>query len=97
LLALHGYETYGLEVSPAAIAAAKEYTSSVLENPPAMYFSTQVEEEITEYRAQRGEVHFFQADFFEKDWAGRDVPSQFDLVYDYTVSGCRHRSGNMRI
>jgi len=52
-----------------------------------MYFSHKSEDEVAAYLANRGEVHIFQADFFEEDWAGRDAPPQYDLVYDYTVSG----------
>ena len=53
-----------------------------------MYFSTHSGEEVITHAEHRGEAHFFQADFFEKDWAGSDAPSQYDLVYDYTVSFC---------
>lgn len=52
-----------------------------------MYFSDKNEDEIAVYLANKGKVHIFQADFFETDWAGRDAPAQYDLVYDYTVSG----------
>jgi hypothetical protein len=51
-----------------------------------MYFSTQNNEEIAVRQQSQGDARFFQADFFDKDWAGRDAPKQFDLVYDYTVS-----------
>lgn len=52
-----------------------------------MYFSDKNEDEVAAYLANKGEVRIFQADFFETDWAGRDAPAQYDLVYDYTVSG----------
>jgi len=52
-----------------------------------MYFSTKNEGEIAAYVEGKGKAHIFQADFFEKDWAGKIAPSHYDLVYDYTV--CR--------
>jgi hypothetical protein len=45
----------------------------------------QNDEVVAAHRESRGEVHFFQVDFFEKDWAGNDPLNQYDLVYDYTV------------
>ena len=92
LLALHGYDSYGLEVSPAAVAAAKDYSSSQFESPSQAYFSTRNDEEVAAYLKNRGEAHFFCADFFEKSWAGNDVPSRYDLVYDYTVSSVMYNN-----
>lgn len=86
LLARHGYNAYGLEVSPAAVAAGKLYAWSELEKSSSMSFSSESAEETAMHASNQGEARFFQADFFEEDWAGRDAPSHYDLVYDYTVS-----------
>ncbi len=57
--------------------------------PACVVFPTTAEElsyVVTSLLEDRGEAQFFCADFFEKDWAGNGIPSQYDLVYDYTVS-----------
>ncbi|TKA63260.1 hypothetical protein B0A49_09165 [Cryomyces minteri] len=84
LLALHGFDAYGLEISSAAVAAAQEYTSSEFKNPSATYFSNQNDKKVSVYQQGRGDGRFFKADFFDNEWAGRAAPIQFDLVYDYT-------------
>src|SRR5205809_451712 len=86
LLALHGFDAYGLDASSTAVAMAQDYASSEMKNPSSMYFSMLSDEEIAAYRQKRGDARFFEANFFEDDWAGRDAPRWFDLVYDYTVS-----------
>ena len=64
----------------------RKHASSEIANPSQIYFSSASNREIVEYQQNAGNVHFFQADFFDKNWARGDVPKQFDLVYDYTVS-----------
>ncbi|KAH0535982.1 hypothetical protein FGG08_007119 [Glutinoglossum americanum] len=90
LLALHGFDAYGLEISPTAVATGKEYAISELKEPSLCYFSTPSEAKREEYRKNRGEPRFLQGNFFESDWDGEvvsqsDHGSKFDLVYDYTV------------
>ena len=58
---------------------------SELKNPSPFFFPTLGDAKVATYQERRGKVHFIQADFFKKDWVGKDCPSQYDLVYDYTV------------
>lgn len=88
MLALHGFDVYGLEVSTTGIAHAREYAKAELARPQCYNFgeswrSTVVEEGRDRKSRSRGEVTFIQGDFFQRDW---EIGVQFDLVYDYTVS-----------
>ncbi|KAK9483539.1 S-adenosyl-L-methionine-dependent methyltransferase [Lipomyces starkeyi] len=83
MLALHGFDAYGLEISSSAVAAAKLYANSELNNPSAYNFSDITSS--TRYTA--GCVRFVLGDFFHNDWEtnlpfGNDT--KFDIIYDYT-------------
>lgn len=75
-LASCGYDAYGLEVSPSAIEACKQYEREHGAEYPAR-----------DEKIGRGQVHFILGDFFKDDWLrGVDGPPTFDFIFDYTVS-----------
>lgn len=79
MLALHGYDAYGLDVSEKAVATAKEYAESQLRTPSASNFPLSGRKP----SISPGKVEFIRADFFSKDW--EEQTQRFDLIYDYTV------------
>lgn len=81
MLALHGFDVYGLEVSGTAVSVAKEYVRNEVANPRAYNFGLSREEG----QEGSGEVTIIQGDFFKLDW---DNGIKFDLIYDYTVCFC---------
>lgn len=83
MLALHGFEAYGLEISETGAATARKYGENELKNPRLYnFYSDKIPEQINP-----GTVKVLQGDFFLNEWergiAGEDL--KFDLVYDYTV------------
>lgn len=83
MLALHGFDTYGLEISDTAVKEAEKYASAELEKPSAYNFGS---EQCSPHTP--GSVTFFQGDFFSSRWDFRgaiDETTKFDVVYDYTV------------
>jgi hypothetical protein len=83
MLALHGFDAYGLEISDTAVKEAEKYASAELAKPSAYHFGS-------EQRSSRtpGLVTFFQGDFFSSQWefkGGIDENTKFDVIYDYTV------------
>lgn len=85
MLALHGFDAYGLEISSGAVAVAEAYAASELSQPSAYNFC----DSASNTRETPGHVSFLRGDFFQKDWEA-NVPLEsgmkFDLVYDYTVT-----------
>lgn len=92
MLALHGYDAYGLEVSTKAVATAQAYAASQLAAPSEYNFGDAQNQ--TKYAAGTpGLVKFVVGDFFGMGWEvdcrpddDGDGGSGFDLIYDYTVS-----------
>ncbi|MBE3041893.1 hypothetical protein IMZ48_04785 [Candidatus Bathyarchaeota archaeon] len=83
MLALHGLDVVGLELSDKGAEAARAYAQEELADPHAYNLGSP--ESVTQGGA--GEVRFIAGDFFKRDWeAGASVGGGFDLVYDYTVS-----------
>jgi hypothetical protein len=83
MLALHGFDAYGLEISSSAVAAAEAFASAELRQPAAHNFGAEAD-----VRESLGRVTFLQGDFFRKDWETNSLPNdrlKFDLIYDYTV------------
>ncbi|KAL5343823.1 S-adenosyl-L-methionine-dependent methyltransferase [Aspergillus crustosus] len=89
-LALHGFDAYGLEISPTGVSHAREYAEKELSSTPnAHYFGekyTQTE------KIERGTAQFLQGDFFdsEADWVKTVGGGVFDVVYDYTFLCALH-------
>lgn len=85
MLALHGFDAYGLEVSQKGVEAAREYAKTELEQPTGYNYGSKAEWP----PEQVGKVEFMQGDFFQRDWevpCASDGVKGFDLIYDYTVS-----------
>lgn len=90
MLAQHGFDAYGLEISDTAIATAKAYSGPEMEAPSAYNFSTRHYEP----RETVGQVAFMQGDFFQRDWEQATAltgAAKFDLIYDYTVSSVHYQ------
>jgi len=85
MLALHAFDTYGLEVSSAAIKTAEAYAAHELAEPRPINYGNKDDPAVSEL----GLVKFIEGDFFSRDWE-KDINFQdaggFDLIYDYTVS-----------
>lgn len=90
LLALHGYDAYGLDLAPKAVEEAKQLAAKDLSNPPPEYFGGKYNKP----SGGIGSVTFIEGDFFTNTWQGV-AASQFDLIYDYTFLCALHPS--MRI
>jgi hypothetical protein len=85
MLALHGFDAYGLEISTDAVAAAEAYSASEMGAPSAYSFSRAG----SDTPGSAGGVTFLQGDFFQRDWelaTPLEGDAKFDLIYDYTVS-----------
>lgn len=78
MLALHGFDVIGLEISSKGVSIAEEYASKELDSPQAYNFGSTLAD-----KAGRGSVAFIQGDFFQPDSANGE---KFDIIYDYTVS-----------
>ncbi|EPS30702.1 hypothetical protein PDE_05654 [Penicillium oxalicum 114-2] len=88
MLALHGFDACGLEISETAVQEARRYAADVMARPPADYFGAQ-------YRppSSPGSVTFVKGDFLNPAWSveeGADGANAFDLVYDYTFLCALH-------
>ena len=85
MLALHGFDVWGLEISETAVKVATAYAESELANPSDYNFGDP--EAKSQYKP--GKVKFVTGDFFKRDWENEclvDGWTQFHLIYDYTVS-----------
>lgn len=91
MLALHGYDAYGLEVCDRAVQAAREYAAGELAAPSERNFSDGGQQErYVKGGRGIGRAEFVVGDFFSTDWeeaaCSREGGRAFDLIYDYTVS-----------
>ncbi|OAA47884.1 Thiopurine S-methyltransferase [Metarhizium rileyi] len=82
MLALHGFDVYGLEISAKGAQMARDYASKELVEPQEYNFGSK------EWpKGQPGRVRIIAADFFVRDWEqilAEDGVNGFDLIYDYT-------------
>ncbi|PLB48524.1 thiol methyltransferase [Aspergillus steynii IBT 23096] len=85
MLALHGFDVYGLDVSATGVSTAQDYARGELANPQSYNFGS--ESSATEAKTKKGEVTILQGDFFKSDW---DRGMRFDLIYDYTFLCALH-------
>lgn len=87
MLALHGFDAYGLEISSTAVAMAEAYAEEQIKDPAEYHFANK-DKDKGKPSANRGKVAFVQGDFFQSDWETKveDGSDRFDLIYDYTVS-----------
>jgi hypothetical protein len=84
MLALHGFDAYGLEISETAVKEAQAYTLAEMKSPSAYHFATE------QHRPDSpGSATFLKGDFFSTEWdfkGDTDDSIMFDIAYDYTVS-----------
>ena len=83
MLALHGFDAWGLEISKTAVATAEQYSVEQMQNPSPSNFA---EAEIGS-AVEPGTISFVAGDFFTRDWEAK-LPGdnkKFHLIYDYTV------------
>ncbi|KAI9039787.1 thiol methyltransferase [Aspergillus affinis] len=86
MLALHGFDVYGLDVSATGVSTAKEYARRELASPQGYNFGSV--SPVTK-DDKIGQVTILQGDFFKSDW---DDGMKFDLIYDYTFLCALHPS-----
>ncbi|KAK5993985.1 putative thiol methyltransferase 2 [Cladobotryum mycophilum] len=86
MLALHGFDVWGLELSETGAQVAWKYAVSQLAEPGEVNFGRAGEWPLVE----PGNVEIVAGDFFKKEWEGKCVDEDgvrvggFDLIYDYT-------------
>lgn len=89
MLALHGFDAVGLDVSQKAIDTARAYAEAELSRPSAYNFA-EGDSEKRQAPGPAGTVNFVCDDFFQRDWEAKCFAAcdggGFDLIYDYTVS-----------
>lgn len=84
MLALHGFDAYGLEISETAVKEAEAYAAAEMASPSSYHFG-----EGQSPAGSPGSAVFLKGDFFTSEWdfkGGIDAQTKFDLAYDYTVS-----------
>ncbi|KAE8384562.1 S-adenosyl-L-methionine-dependent methyltransferase [Aspergillus alliaceus] len=75
MLALHGFDVFGLEVSETGAEVAREYARAEFQSPKEYNFGSSSSSGV-----EAGQVAIIQGDFFKKEWKNR---VRFDLIYDY--------------
>lgn len=75
LLASLGYDAYGLDVSPTAVAAAQKYAQELGDSPSYAVNGPAV---------GRGQSKFLLNDFYKDDFLLETQGGDFDLIFDYT-------------
>lgn len=86
MLALHGLDVIGLEISEKGAETARGYAQAELREPHGYNFGS----DDSTPPDSVGEVQIISGDFFKRDWEdGTTAGEGFDLIYDYTVSSSR--------
>lgn len=85
MLALHGFDAYGIDLSEKAIDTAKEYSTKELQSPRDYNFNTSIRPNVL-----NPSTTFFAGDFFNNDWNSLNL--KFDVIYDYTFLCALHPS-----
>lgn len=84
MLALHGFNAYGLEISDTAVKEAETYAAAQMSHPSTYHFGNEQSRS-----SSPGTVTFLKGDFFSSDWEFKgelNGMKKFDMAYDYTVS-----------
>ncbi|KAJ5837416.1 uncharacterized protein N7525_002604 [Penicillium rubens] len=82
MLALHGFDAVGLEISAKGVSTAEEYAQKEIQAPQAYNFGS-----ASANKFERGSVSFIQGDFFHSDCTKGE---KFDVIYDYTFLCALH-------
>lgn len=82
LLALHGFDAYGLDISEAGVAEAEAFAAKELDGPGDANFGPRYDKNAIDQ--SRGNAKFLKGNFFTSEWEAQAV-GRFDLIYDYTV------------
>ncbi|RKK06685.1 hypothetical protein BFJ68_g17884 [Fusarium oxysporum] len=79
MLALHGFEVHGLEVSHKGCEVAENYAAAELREPSEYNFGNS-------HKSSRstGSIKIIEGDFFSREWEARAGGDRFDLIFDYT-------------
>ncbi|KAJ5579967.1 uncharacterized protein N7459_005952 [Penicillium hispanicum] len=88
MLALHGFDAYGLEISETAVKEAEAYADAEIASPSSYHFGPD-----QHWSGSRGSATFLQGDFFSSQWALKssvDHSTKFDVIYDYTFLCALH-------
>ncbi|KAJ5090757.1 hypothetical protein N7532_009441 [Penicillium argentinense] len=88
MLALHGFDAYGLEISGTAVKEAESYASKELKKPSEYHFGSK-----SNQARSPGSVTFLKGDFFSSNWNFKgdvDQYTKFDVAYDYTFLCALH-------
>ncbi|PLN85831.1 S-adenosyl-L-methionine-dependent methyltransferase [Aspergillus taichungensis] len=89
MLALHGFDAYGVEISATAVAEARKYAAAEMSRPQEYNFGQALSQ-----TRDAGSATFVVGDFFETGWKRGeevlDAEIEFDLVYDYTFLCALH-------
>jgi len=91
MLALHGFDVVGLEISSKGVSIADEYAIKELSAPQPYNFGSSDPRDAGS--VGKGTVKFIQGDFFKGDSVGE----KFDIIYDYTVSLWEQIQTNSRL
>lgn len=84
MLALHGFDAYGLDVSEKGIEAAKQYSTKELANPQDYNFKHDNDRP----KVSNPTTSFFVGNYFNDDWNLENL--KFDMIYDYTFLCALH-------
>jgi SAM-dependent methyltransferase len=84
LLAAHGYDAYGIEISDNAFKSAQEWLKDPGEGKEG-------EHKVRDEKIGKGVAQVLLGDFFKDDWAKEagGLGDGFDLIYDCTVSSAQ--------
>lgn len=92
MLAQHGFDAYGLEISATAVEEARKYAAVEMSHPQEYNFGQAPSQTTRDV----GSATFVVGDFFDSEWEKGegilDAGVKFDLVYDYTVRFLLHFS-----
>ncbi|OJJ68454.1 hypothetical protein ASPBRDRAFT_198888 [Aspergillus brasiliensis CBS 101740] len=87
MLALHGFDVYGLDISATGVSEARKYAASEMQRPQEYNFSSGAVR-----TTDVGSVQFITGDFFSSEWESEALRDgeKFDLIYDYTFLCALH-------